>query len=168
RMLDRERQWLDLAHLALQTDSTRAISLNLWSHQENLQMDGVTLTHHDASHHGQDESKIQQLAMVEEAELKLFAAFLARMKATNGGGQTLLDQTIVLHASHLGNASSHTGDNLPIILAGGGFKHAGHVAFDRKQNQPLTNLFVRMLQQAGIPAEKFGASTGALSELKSA
>ena len=168
RMLDRERQWLDLAHLALQTDSTRTISLNLWSHQENLLMDGVTLTHHDASHHGQDESKLQQLAMVEEAELKLFAAFLARMKATNSGGQSLLDQTIVLHASHLGNASSHTGDNLPIILAGGGFKHAGHVAFDRKRNAPLSNLFVRVLQQTGIPLDKFGASTGELGELKSA
>ncbi len=165
RMLDRERQWFDLVHLALQTDSTRAITVNHWSHQENLMMDGVTLTHHDASHHGQDEAKLQQLALVEEAELKLFAAFLAKMKATNDGGPSLLDQTIVLHASHLGNASSHSGDNLPIILAGGGFKHAGHVAFDRKRNAPLSNLFVRMLQQAGVEAEKFGASTGTISEL---
>ena len=160
RMIDREQQWFDLVHLALQTDSTRAITVNHWSHQENLQMDGVTLTHHDASHHGQDEAKLQQLAMVEEAELKLFANFLAKMKATNDGGPSLLDQTIVLHASHLGNASSHTGDNLPIILAGGGFKHAGHVAFDRKNNQPLSNLYVQMLRQMGIPADKFGASTG--------
>ena len=62
RMLDRERQWFDLVHLALQTDSTRSVSLNLWSHQENLMMDGVTLTHHDASHHGQDPDKLRQLA----------------------------------------------------------------------------------------------------------
>ena len=120
RMLDRERQWFDLVHLALQTDSTRSVSLNLWSHQENLMMDGVTLTHHDASHHGQDPDKLRQLAMVEEAELKLFANLLAKLKATNDGGPSLLDQTVVLHASHLGNASSHSGDNLPIILAGGG------------------------------------------------
>ena len=165
RMLDRERQWFDLVHLALQTDSTRSISLNLWSHQENLQMEGVTLTHHDASHHGQDPDKLRQLAAVEEAELKLFANFLTKLKASNDGGPSLLDQTVVLHASHLGNASSHSGDNLPIILAGGGFKHAGHVAFDRKQNQPLANLFVRMLQQVGLPEEKFGASTGVISEL---
>lgn len=165
RMLDREGQWFDLCYLALQNDSTRAISLNLWSHQENLQMDGVTLTHHDASHHGQDEGKLKQLAMIEEAELQLFAKFLARMKAANVGGPTLLDDTIVLHASHLGNASSHTGDNLPILLAGGGFEHAGHVAFDRKNNEPLSNLYVRMLHQMGIQLEKFGASTGVVGEL---
>lgn len=165
RMIDREQQWFDLVHLALQTDSTRAVTVNHWSHQENLQMDGVTLTHHDASHHGQDEKKIQQLALVEEAELELFARFLAKMKASNDGGPSLLDQTIVLHASHLGNASSHTGDNLPIIVAGGGFKHAGHVAFDRKNNQPLSNLYVQMLRQMGMKSEKFGASTGVVSEL---
>ena len=165
RMLDRERQWLDLVYLALQTDSTRAITVNHWSHQENLQMEGVTLTHHDASHHGQDETKLKQLAMIEEAELKLFAGFLARMKAADDGGRPLLDQTIVLHASHLGNASSHSGDNLPIIVAGGGFKHAGHVAFDRKNNTPLSNLFVTMLQQMGIETSRFGASTGGIAEL---
>jgi hypothetical protein len=166
RMIDREQQWFDLVYLALMTDSTRAISLNHWSHQENLQMNGITLTHHDASHHGQDEAKLKQLAAIEEAELKLFAGFLAKMKAADDGGRPLLDQTMVLHASHMGNASSHSGDNLPIILAGGGFKHAGHVAFDRKNNTPLTNLFVTMLQQMGVEAESFGASTGSLSELK--
>lgn len=165
RMLDRERQWFDLVRLALQTDSTRAISVNHWSHQENLQMDGVTLTHHDASHHGQDEAKLQQLATIEEAELKLFANFLGKMKATDDGGRTLLDQTMILHASHLGNASAHTGDNLPIILAGGGFQHAGHVAYDRKNNVPLSNLYLRMLHQLEIPLEKFGACTGEVSEL---
>ncbi len=165
RMIDREGQWFDLVHLALQTDSTRAITVNHWSHQENLQMDGITLTHHDASHHGQDEAKLKQLAAIEEAELKLFAKFLGKMKASDDGGRPLLDQTIVLHASHLGNASSHAGDNLPILLAGGGFKHAGHVAFDRKNNTPLSNLFVTMLHQMGIEADNFGASTGAISEI---
>lgn len=166
RMLDREGQWLDLIRLAVQTDSTRAISVNHWSHQENLQMDGITLTHHDASHHGQDETKLKQLAAIEEAELKLFADFLGQMKATDDGGSPLLDQTLVLHASHLGNASSHTGDNLPIIIAGGGFQHAGHVACDRKSNTPLSNLYLRMLHQMDIPLDKFGASTGVVSELK--
>lgn len=165
RMIDRESQWLDLCYLALATDSTRAISINHWSHQENLQMDGVTLTHHDASHHGQDETKLHQLARIEEAELKLFAGFLGRLKAADDGGRPMLDQTLVLHACHMGNASSHSGDNLPIILAGGGFKHGGHVAGDRKNNTPLSNLYVTMLRQLGIPAERFGASTGEVSEL---
>jgi hypothetical protein len=165
RMLDRERQWFELAHLALATDSTRVISLYLYSHQENLQMEGVTLTHHDASHHGQDESKLKQLAVIEEEELKLLAGLLARLKESTQAGATLLDQTVVLHTSNLGNASSHSTDNLPVLLAGGGFKHAGHVAFDRRQNAPLSNLFVRVLQQLGLEFDRFGSSTSVLSEI---
>ena len=133
-MLDRERQWFDLVHLALQTDSTRVIALWLWSHGRTLDLPGVGIAHHDASHHGQDEAKIKQLPLIEEAEMKLFAEFLGKLKSTNEGGRSLLDQTVVFYGSNLGNASAHTCDNLPILLAGGGFKHAGHVAFDRKNN----------------------------------
>jgi hypothetical protein len=165
RMLDRERQWFDLVHLALQMDSTRAISLHLYSHAENLDMRGITLTHHDASHHGKDEDKLKQLATIEEAELKLFAEFLGKMKSSDDGGPNLLDQTIVLHCSNLGNASSHDISNLPVILAGGGFRHAGHVAFDRKRNTPLSNLFVRMLQQMGFEIDRFGSSSGLINEV---
>lgn len=165
KMLDRERQWYDLAHLALQTDSSRVVSLYLWSHTERLDLPGLSVSHHDASHHGQDESKIKQLALVEEAEMKLFAGFLTQMKQTDDGGASLLDRTAVLHASNLGNASSHSNDNLPVILAGGGFKHAGHLAFDRTNNRPLSNLFVRMLQQMGLEMDRFGSSTGVLGEV---
>jgi hypothetical protein len=164
RKLDRDQQWLDLVHLALQTDSTRVIALWLWSYGP-VSLPGVAIGHHDATHHGQDESKIKQLALIEEAEMKLFADFLGKMRATNDGGPSLLDQTVVLHASNLGNASAHTCDNLPIILAGGGFKHAGHVAFDRKDNKPLSNLFVSVLHQMGLEMDRFGSSTGTLSEV---
>jgi hypothetical protein len=165
RMLERQRQWYDLVHLALQTDSTRVIALWLWSHTERLDLPGITITHHDASHHGQDEGKIKQLALIEEAEMKLLAGFLGKMKGTNESGRSLLEQTVVFHGSNLGNASAHTCDNLPILLAGGGFKHAGHVAFDRKNNKPLSNLFVRMLQQMGLKMDRFGSSTGCISEV---
>jgi hypothetical protein len=165
RMLERERQWFDLVHLALQTDSTRIITQYLWSHTERLDLEGVGISHHDASHHGQDDAKIKQLAVIEEAEMKLFAGFLGKLKSTSEGGSSLLDQTVVMHASNLGNASAHTNDNLPILLAGGGFKHAGHVAFDRKNNMPLSNLFVRMLQQLGIEMDRFGSSTSVLGEV---
>jgi hypothetical protein len=165
KMLDRERQWFDMVQLALQTDSTRVIALYLWSHTERLDIPGVAISHHDASHHGQDDSKIKQLAIVEEAEMKLFGEFLGKMKATTEDGSSLLDQTVILHASNLGNASAHSCDNLPVLLAGGGFKHAGHVAFDRKNNKPLSNLFVRMLQQMGLEMDKFGSSTGTLTEV---
>lgn len=132
---------------------------------EGVGLDGVTLAHHDASHHGQSDDKVSQLALIEEAEMKLLAGFLTKLKDSKEGGTTLLDQTAVFHASNLGNASAHTCDNLPILLAGGGFKHAGHVSFDRKENKPLSNLFVRMLQQIGLEMDKFGSSTGALNEV---
>src|SRR5207237_9492192 len=75
RMLDRQRQWFDLVHLALQTDSTRVIALWIWSYGR-VELPGVAIGHHDATHHGQDKAKIQQLALIEEAEMKLFAGFL--------------------------------------------------------------------------------------------
>ncbi|HSI34455.1 MAG TPA: DUF1552 domain-containing protein [Tepidisphaeraceae bacterium] len=164
QLIERCRQWYDIVHLALQTDSTRVI--NLWlGTQERPEIDGVTLAHHDASHHGQDPAKLEQLALIEEAELRVFGEFLAKLKASTEGEQTLLDRTAVFYASNLGNSSSHDNNNLPILLAGGGFKHAGHVAFDRKNNTLLSNLFVRMLHHMNIEAKSFGASTGVVSEV---
>jgi hypothetical protein len=164
QLLQRSRQWFELVRLALETDSTRVISLWLGS-QERPEIDGVTLPHHDASHHGQEPAKLEQLALIEEAELKAFGEFLDSMKAGAEGGHTLLDRTAIFYASNLGNSSSHDNSNLPVVLAGGGFKHAGHVAFDRKNNTLLSNLFVRMLHQMGIEAKSFGASTGVVSEV---
>jgi len=164
RKLDRDRQWFDLLHLALQTDSTRVIAMWMWSYGP-VDLQGVGIGHHDATHHGQDEAKIRQLALIEEAEMKLFGEFLGKLKGTNDGGQSLLEQTVLFYGSNLGNGSAHSCENLPIIVAGGGFKHAGHVAFDRKDNQPLSNLFVRMLHQMGIELDRFGSSTGTLREI---
>jgi hypothetical protein len=79
--------------------------------------------------------------------------------------QTLLDRTMVFYTSNLGNSSSHDNTNLPILLAGGGFKHQGHLAYDWKNNTLLANLFVRMLRQMDIEAESFGASTGGLGDI---
>ena len=164
QLLQRSRQWYDIVHLALQTDSTRVVSLWLGS-QERPEIDGVTLAHHDASHHGQEPAKLEQLALIEEAELKVLGEFLDKMKNSTEGDGTLLDRTAVLYTSNLGNSSSHDNNNLPLLLAGGGFKHAGHVAYDRKNNALLSNLFVRMLHQMGIEAKSFGASAGVISEI---
>ena len=84
------------------------------------------------------------------------------------GGQTLLDRTMVLFGSCMGNANSHSNTNLPVLLAGGGFRHAGHLAFDAKNNQPLANLFVSMLQRLGIETDRFASSTGTLTGLEPA
>jgi hypothetical protein len=164
QLIARSRQWYDLVHLALQTDSTRVISLALDS-QEQPAIPGVTLGHHDASHHGQDPTKIEQLARIEEAELRVFSHFLTRLKETTEGNETLLDRTMVLYVSNLGNGSGHSSINLPIILAGGGLRHQGHVAYDRRNNRPFSNLFVRMMRQMGIEANSFGSSTGVLSDV---
>jgi hypothetical protein len=164
QLLQRSRQWFELVRLAFQTDSTRVISLWLGS-QERPEIEGVTIPHHDASHHGQEPAKLEQLALIEEAELKVFGEFLDRLQANAEGDHALLDRTAVFYTSNLGNSSSHDNTNLPIILAGGGFKHAGHVAFDRKNNTLLSNLYVRMLHQMGIEAKSFGASTGVVSEV---
>jgi hypothetical protein len=72
----------------------------------------------------------------------------------------VLDRTIVLFGSHLGNASSHDNRNMPILLAGGGFKHGQHLTFDLSRNPPLSNLYVQMLQRLGLAVDKFASSTG--------
>mgnify|MGYP003703947847 CR=1 FL=1 len=163
-MIDRSRQCHDLVHLALQTDSTRVINLYVFSNGP-VKLEGVNIGHHDASHHGQDAARIEQLAKIEEAEFRVFNEFLTKLQRSSEGNETLLDRTMVLHASNLGNASAHSTQNLPIIVAGGGFKHAGHVAYDHKNNRPLSNLYVRMLHQMGIEADKFGTSTGVINDI---
>lgn len=164
QLVERSRQWYDLVHLAFQTDSTRVISLWFGS-QDKPEIEGVNIGHHDASHHGQDPGKLEQLALIEETEMRVFGDFLDKMKASSEGENSLLDRSSIFHASNLGNASNHDNTNLPIILAGGGYKHAGHIAHDKTNNTYLSNLFVRMLQQMDIEMDKFGASTGVLSEV---
>jgi hypothetical protein len=164
QMLERSAQWFDVVRLGFQTDSVRVVALSLWSHTR-VNVEGVQIGHHDATHHGQDESKLKQLALIEEAEMTVFGEFLSKMKQAKENDKTLLDRTATVLASNMGNASAHTCDNLPVLLAGGGFKHAGHVAFDRKDNKPLSNLFVRVLRQVGVEADRFGSSTGALTEV---
>jgi hypothetical protein len=164
QLVERSRQWYDIVRLAFQTDSTRVISLWLGS-QERPEIQGVNLGHHDASHHGQEPSKLEQLALIEEAEIRVLGEFLDKMKATVEGDHPLLDRTAVFYASNLGNSSSHDNMNLPVLLAGGGFKHGGHVAHDRENNTPLSNLFVRMIQQMGIEKDQFGASNGVVGEI---
>jgi hypothetical protein len=159
-----QKQWYALVHLALQTDSTRTIVLGL-GEQGQQNIPDLLIGHHDASHHGKDPAKIEQFARYEEKEYGLFSGFLDKLVATSEGNETLLDRTQVMIASSLGDASAHASDNLPVFLAGGGFKHRGHEAFDQKNNYPLSNVFVRMLQQMGVETDKFGSSTGVLSEL---
>ncbi len=163
-IIARETLWFDITRLAFQTDSTRVILLTMGD-AGRPKLEGLNLGHHDASHHGKDETKIEQLALIEETELKQLSRFLTTMQQAKEGDSSLFDSTSILNVSNLSNASAHTCENLPIILAGGGYKHQGHIVKDLKNNTPLSNLFVRMLQQTGIETEEFGASDGVLNDV---
>jgi uncharacterized protein DUF1552 len=162
-LVGRTRLMFDLIHLAVQTDSTRLISMLLQGASLVPPIPGVSLAHHDLSHHGQDPAKIAQLKKVEIEKLKLLKDLLTKLKQTREEGVSLLDRTMVFFSSNLGNASSHSSRNLPVILAGGGFKHGQYLAFDPKTPPPLCNLYVSMLQRLGIEVDKFGSSTGTLA-----
>ncbi len=165
-LVGRARLMFDLTHLALQTDSTRLVTLLLLGTSAVPPIEGVNMGHHDLSHHGQDPGKIKQLLAVERAKLVALAEFLKKLKTTEEAGGTLLDTTTVFFSSNLGNASTHSTKNLPILLAGGGFHHGQHLAFHPDNSPPLSNLYVSMLQRLGIPAEQFGSSTGTLTGLE--
>ena len=122
----------------------------------------MTQDWHNLSYHGQDPAKLAELRIVEVQQMQLFAELLTKLKDTREDGSTLLDRTIVLFGSNLGNASSHDNKNLPIIVAGGGFRHGQHLAFDPKRNPPLCNLYVQFLQQLGANVNSFGSSTGTI------
>lgn len=116
--------------------------------------------------HGFDNLTEDQLKKVELEKLKTFAAFLGKLKETKEEGESLLDRTIVLFGSNLGNASSHSVKNLPALLAGGGFRHGQHLAFNPDEPPPLSNLYVSMLQRLGLEADRFGSSPGTLTSRK--
>lgn len=158
----RVRLMIDLMHLALQTDSTRFITFALNGLNAVPVISGVTQDWHNLSHHGQDPAKLAELKVIEIEQMKLLAELLTKLKSTNEGGSTLLDRTIVLFGSNLGNASSHDNKNMPILVAGGGFRHGQHLAFDPKKNPPLSNLYVQFLRRLGADVSTFGSSNGTI------
>jgi len=165
-LIGRTRLLFDLTHLALQTDSTRLITIMLAGSSFAPPIPGVTLGHHDLSHHGKDPSKLEQLKIVEVETMKTLRDLLAKLKQSKEGNSTLLDLTTVFLGSNLGDGSSHSTQNLPVLLAGGDFQHGQHLPFDPKNPPPLCNLYVSMLQRLGIEADKFGSSTGTLTGLE--
>jgi hypothetical protein len=150
----------ELVPLAVQTDSTRLITILVQGRGDVPPVPGVSIDHHNLSHHGQDPEKIRQLELIEKAEMGAFNKLLTALKQKTEDGAPLLDNTMVLLGSNLGNANSHDWRNLPILLAGGGFQHGQHLAFDAKNNVPLCNLFVQMLQKMGVNVDSFGSSSG--------
>jgi hypothetical protein len=155
-----ERIFLDIIHMALATDSTRFVTLHITGN--NVQgIEGVDESYHGLSHHGMDEEKLAQLAIVEQGVINEWAGFLRKLKT-----DTLLDETMVLLTSNLGNASAHDNKNMPVLFAGGGFKHGQHLAFDQKDNYPLPNLYLSALQRLGLEQGSFATSSTTMSGLE--
>jgi hypothetical protein len=164
-ILDHARLLYSLMHLALVTDSTRIITFFKNGMNAVPKIAGVTQDYHNLSHHGKDPAKIQELGVIERAQIACYGEFLGKLKASKEEGSTLLDLTMALIGSNLGNASSHDNRNLPIVLAGGGFKHGSHLALGGDRDYPLSNLFVSMLQRLGIEASTFGTGTATMKGL---
>ncbi len=166
RMIERIGLMYDMMHLAIQTDSTRFITFFDTGMNAVPVIQGVDTDYHMLSHHGKDAAKLAQLAIIETQVMRAFGGFLKKLGESREAGASLLDNTMVLLGSNLGNANNHDTRNMPIVLAGGGFKHGQHLAFDQKNNYPLPNLFVSMLQRLGLGIDSFGSSTGAMKGLE--
>lgn len=165
-LLEKLGAMYDLAHLAFATDSTRLITLMIRLDGFGEHIPGVSSESHNLSHHVGREDKLAQLKNLELAEFRQLAALLAKLRSAKEGDATLLDRTQVLYGSNLGNGNNHDNKNLPVLLAGGGFKHGQHLAFDRKNNYPLPNLYVSILQRLGLESGKFASSTGTMKGLE--
>ena len=154
--------WMDLMLLALQTDSTRIVSMA--ANNCNWGLEGVTDSYHTLSHHGQREEVLAQLAIVEEFLMQNFARFIQRLKEVKDAEERpLLESTQVLFGSGLGSGSRHSNVDLPLILAGGGWKHGRHINAHRQQ--PLCNLYLSMLERMGAEQDYFNRSKGTLTGL---
>ncbi len=152
----RTKQMFDVMKLALETDSTRFVSLFV-----------DTTQIHNLTHHGNRPEVLAELRGHETSQFDALGHFLTALNASSENGVSLLDRTMVLYGTCMGSANSHSNVNLPVLLAGGGFKHGQHLAFDTKSNYPLTNLYVSMLRQLGMPADTFATSTGPMKGLTS-
>jgi len=151
----RTRLMFDVMKLALETDSSRLITLFI-----------DTTVIHNITHHGNRPEVVAELREKEEAQFDALNGFLNQLTATKEEGQSLLDRTMVLYGTPMGSANSHSNVNLPVLLAGGGFKHGQHVAHDTKNNYPLANLYVSMLQRLGIETNEFSTGKATMKGLE--
>jgi len=165
---DHARLMFDLQLLAFQGDVTRVITFQLARETSNRTYPeiGVPDPHHPLSHHGNDQEKIARMAKINQFHVSLFAEFLEKLKATPEGNGTLLDHSLLLYGSGIGNPNVHDHTNLPIIVAGGaagGMKGGRHIKFDKPT--PLANLHLALLDKVGVHLDKFGDSTGKMDEV---
>jgi len=169
-MLEAETLMYDLMALALETDSSRVLTLFLAGLGQVFTIEGETLQagYHALSHHGNDPDKIRELVKVERQHMKCFARFLEQLKAkTDALGEPLLDSTIVLLGTGMGDASRHSNTDLPTLVAGGGFRHGRHIAVEGESDAAplLGDLYLTLLEKMGIGADAFSNARRNLNHL---
>lgn len=158
----------DLMVLAFQTDMTRVstfVFANEGSNRSYAFMN-VPEGHHDLSHHGGDKAKQEKIRLINRFHTTQLAYFLRRLKSVREGDSNLLDRSMIVYGSGIGDGNAHNHDNLPILLAGRGagtMKPGRHVKYDN--GTPLTNLYLAMLDRFGVRSEKLGDSTGRVANL---
>ena len=161
---------LSMAQLALESDATRIVTLmvDAFATPAFQLHDGQQTTdgYHNLSHHGQAAEKVAQLEGADRQQMALLRKLFQNLAVKPHGDRRLLDRTLVLYGSNMGDANTHDNTNLPILLAGGGFRHGQHLAFQRDHNEPLCNLFVSLLQRLGIETDSFSSSSGTLTGLE--
>ncbi|MDB4418938.1 DUF1552 domain-containing protein [bacterium] len=157
----------DLIALALQSDSSRIVTVNFGMHNRVIELDGVSSGYHSLSHHGRREDKVRQLQVIESFYIEQFSRFIGKLKSPASGSGSLLDDTMVFFGSGISDASRHSNRNLPVILAGGGLKHKGHFNAQQPNGRqtPLNNLFTTMLQNFGIKTKSFNGASGDLNHI---
>ena len=158
----------DLMVLALQTNSTNVICYGHPGGNRLFPFEGITLGYHSLTHHGKRPDLLKELTIIETFYAAQFSRFLTKLKQTpDSGGKSLLESTVVLFGSGMGNASSHSSRNLPILVAGGGLRGGSHYRFERngRDGRPLSDLFVTILQQLGVEQDRFSTSTSNLNSL---
>jgi hypothetical protein len=155
RFVERTRLMFDVIKLALETDSSRFISVFI-----------DTTVIHNITHHGNRPEMLAELRSNEEGQFAALGGFLSSLAAAKEDGGSLLDRTMVLYGTCMGSANSHSNVNLPVLLAGGGFRHGQHLMFDQENNYPLANLYVSMLQRLGMGTDSFSTATGTMTGLE--
>ncbi len=167
KFADHARLMFDLLAIALQTDTTRISTFMLAREGSNRSYReiGVPDGHHGLSHHRNDPALMDKVAAINTHHMDQFAYFLTKLKKTNEGGASLLDNTIVVYGSGISDGNKHNHDDLPVLLAGGSrsFKTGRHVRYS--QNEPVSNLYLSVLDAAGVPTERFGDSQSRLNYL---
>ncbi|MGB7345251.1 MAG: DUF1552 domain-containing protein [Pirellulaceae bacterium] len=152
----------DLLYLAIQSDSSRVFTAGFGMHNHVIELDGVSIGYHGLTHHGRLADKLRQLRIIDAFYIEQMSRFMSKLKDTKTDHGNLLDETMVFFGSGLGDASRHSNRDLPLILAGGGFKHGRHVnAMQKTGHQtPLNNLYTTMLQKFGVEIDQFNNATG--------